>query len=776
MTDEVRNLSSKLGIDTTDFKTAIAGANRELRVLESGFRAGAAGLQDWSKDATGLEMRIKSLTGQMDVQKLKVDALRAEHQRLAEASGVNSRAAKEAEINLNKETATLNKMELELKQDNQALVGLKDGSDKAAEGIKKVETASVSGKDAMLALGGAAKTSVAALLAVVGVALAVAGAVGGLVLSTANASAELTDMSVKTGISTTALQEYNYIANQTGTTLDTITGAQAKLVKGMAGARDEQQKYSDALNSMKPGQKAPELGAMAQAFKDLGVSTTGAGGSLRNADDVFKDAIDALGRIQNPAERDALAMQIFGKSAQELNPLIKAGSAELAKLTKNAHEMGAVMSEEDVAAGAELMDTIDSMKDGFGGITGTLASQLIPLFMYLATALKKVFSSDEFKAGLKAAVEGLKEFSSWAITNIPLIIQQVQAMMPVIVGVLAAIGAAILAFVYTVVIPSAIASITAILPIIAAMLPIIAICAAIGLAVGLLYAAWTADWSGMSANFAEFMASWNAGVRGWQNFGAGFSAKWKEGIAGWQNYFAGVRNQSQASWSAGTTGWGNYFAGLRNQSQSSWSAGIAGWSNYFSGLRNQTQSSWSDGLAGWSNYFSGLGNVFAQGWSNALASAQDFLNDLPNMISNAAGDLLDAGGELVQGLWDGITAGWRDMLADFQELVDLLPQAIKDVLGIHSRSTVGYKLGTFFSQGLGDGMMDELQRAQRAMNRALNGFGPGMGLAGMGAGGGLAAVSNNDNSLQLRANQIIFQGPQTQGTIGAAVRQKARRY
>jgi hypothetical protein len=55
------DLSGKVGLDTTDFKTAIAGMNREIRVIESGFKATAAALGDWGKSASGLEMRIKGI-------------------------------------------------------------------------------------------------------------------------------------------------------------------------------------------------------------------------------------------------------------------------------------------------------------------------------------------------------------------------------------------------------------------------------------------------------------------------------------------------------------------------------------------------------------------------------------------------------------------------------------------------------------------------------------------------------------------------------------------
>ena len=59
-----------------------------------------------------------------------------------------------------------------------------------------------------------------------------------------------------------------------------------------------------------------------KAFQELGVSITDASGQLRDRQEVFYEVIDALGRIENVTERDAVAMDIFGRSAQELNPLI----------------------------------------------------------------------------------------------------------------------------------------------------------------------------------------------------------------------------------------------------------------------------------------------------------------------------------------------------------------------------------------------------------------------------------------------------------------------
>ena len=51
-----------------------------------------------------------------------------------------------------------------------------------------------------------------------------------------------------------------------------------------------------------------------------------------------------FGKMENETERDALAMQILGKSAQELNPLIEAGSARMQELGEQAEAAGYVMS------------------------------------------------------------------------------------------------------------------------------------------------------------------------------------------------------------------------------------------------------------------------------------------------------------------------------------------------------------------------------------------------------------------------------------------------
>ena len=131
-------LNSRLGLDTTDFKTGLQAANRELRVLESGFRASVSTLGDWANSISGVELRQKSLNAQIDIQKNKIAALEENHKRLVETNGKTSISAKNAEVELNKETERLGKMQSELDGTVTALQNLHDGNDAAGRSTKEL--------------------------------------------------------------------------------------------------------------------------------------------------------------------------------------------------------------------------------------------------------------------------------------------------------------------------------------------------------------------------------------------------------------------------------------------------------------------------------------------------------------------------------------------------------------------------------------------------------------------------------------------------------------
>lgn len=168
---------------------------------------------------------------------------------------------------------------------------------------------------------------------------------------------EINTLSKVTGMSTERLQEYTYAADLLDVSVDTISGSLSRLTKNM--------------DSAKSG-----TGEAADAFAALGIDVVDANGNLRDSNAVFDEAIEALGQIENETERDAAAMAIFGRSARELNPMIKAGSKALKGLRKEAHKVGAVLDSDTLDALNNVQDGFDRLKGAWGSLKKQLGAKI----------------------------------------------------------------------------------------------------------------------------------------------------------------------------------------------------------------------------------------------------------------------------------------------------------------------------------------------------------------------------------------------------------------
>lgn len=131
-------LGANFTIDVTQLKAGLAQANRLIRESESEFKAAAAGMGDWTKSQEGLEKRIKSLNDIAGIQEKKVEALKAEYNRLV-AEGLDPTSAKATDLRtkINKETEALNKSKAEIEKQTAALEALQAES---GDTEKKTET------------------------------------------------------------------------------------------------------------------------------------------------------------------------------------------------------------------------------------------------------------------------------------------------------------------------------------------------------------------------------------------------------------------------------------------------------------------------------------------------------------------------------------------------------------------------------------------------------------------------------------------------------------
>lgn len=232
---------------------------------------------------------------------------------------------------------------------------------KAIDGLGQVESKSTSVSNVLGKLGGVAAAGVAAL------GTAAVGAVVGLTAATKSAGeyAENVELTAsKTHLSTQAVQELQYAAKVTHVDIDTITGSMTKLTKSM-------------------GTAAAGNKTTAAAFKELGVQTEDANGHLLSSTDVYSNVITALGQVKNPAERDVLAMQLLGKSATELNPLIDGSAGSIAELAKQAQASGSVLSGTMLDGLGTVDDAFDKLGLGVSAAKNALGLTLMPVLTEL---------------------------------------------------------------------------------------------------------------------------------------------------------------------------------------------------------------------------------------------------------------------------------------------------------------------------------------------------------------------------------------------------------
>lgn len=200
-------------------------------------------------------------------------------------------------------------------------------------------------------------------------AAAVAASIGAVTVKSGKWADDINTMSKVYSIGTKELQQYSAAAELVDVDVETIAKSHSKLTKQMNSAADG-------------------TGASAEAFEKLGISVTNSDGSLRDADAVWQDTISALGQVSNETERDALAMQLMGKSAQELNPLIEDGGETYKNLADTLAKYDLDYIDQSTLDQANAFnDSLDTIK-----ATGMVAFQQIgtQLAAYLAPAMEKV--------------------------------------------------------------------------------------------------------------------------------------------------------------------------------------------------------------------------------------------------------------------------------------------------------------------------------------------------------------------------------------------------
>jgi len=131
---------------------------------------------------------------------------------------------------------------------------------------------------------------------------AATGAVVGLGMmaqSVADARNNLTDLSTRSGVARETIAGLKVAADGSGVSFSKIEGILGRLPKTMSDVQAGSKRQADA-------------------FRALGVSVTNADGTLRDADAVFRESIQAIGGLSSETDKAAAATQLFGRQGTYL--------------------------------------------------------------------------------------------------------------------------------------------------------------------------------------------------------------------------------------------------------------------------------------------------------------------------------------------------------------------------------------------------------------------------------------------------------------------------
>ncbi len=202
---------------------------------------------------------------------------------------------------------------------------------------------------------------------------AVGGAIAAPIVLATKTFAKMGDtvakMAARTGISTEALSELGFAAEQSGADIGTLE----------KGVRRMQQTIVDAERGTKTATDA--LGLFGLTLEELkGLSP----------EDQIKLFADKMEGIEDPTVKAAAAMQVFGRSGAQLIPLLDKGRAGMEALQKQARDLGITISGEDATAAADFTDIMNKLNKAVKAAVFQVGAAMTPVLSKVAKLLTTV--------------------------------------------------------------------------------------------------------------------------------------------------------------------------------------------------------------------------------------------------------------------------------------------------------------------------------------------------------------------------------------------------
>lgn len=240
------------------------------------------------------------------------------------------------------------------------------------------------------ALGTASKVAVGVITAVTSAVVALSAEMRKGIQETADYGDNIDKMSQKMGLSAQTYQEWDFVLQHAGTTMESMKASMKTLANAVEGNNE--------------------------AFTRLGITQEEL--ATLSQEDLFARTIEALQNVEDVTERTYLAGKTLGRGATELGALLNMSAEETEAMKQQLHELGGVMSDEAVKASAQYADSLQNLQTAIGGLKRGVFSEFLPATVDMMDGLTQIFSGDP-DSGIGLISKGVDSFMAQLSDMIP---------------------------------------------------------------------------------------------------------------------------------------------------------------------------------------------------------------------------------------------------------------------------------------------------------------------------------------------------------------------
>jgi phosphoribosylformylglycinamidine (FGAM) synthase PurS component len=345
MARQIKGISVRIDAETKGLNAALKDVRKESNKIGRELYKVNRGLRFSPKSTELLSQKQKLLKNRIDSTKKELNALKQsqdEIEKKFKKGEIDDKQYREFKRDIVQAESKLDTFNSQLKETNRQARNAKFGLDN----LKKAGRALATG------------------MAAAGAAIASAGyVIGREINKTMNYADEVDKLSQKMGLTKEATQEWTFVAEQNGTTLDSLTRALGRFQKNVGDADDG-------------------LTTATRSFNQLGVEISDSSGQLKTMDEIFPETIRKLSDMEDITKRNQIAMNLFGRGGKELIPILNNTTGEIDDLIEKANDLDLVMSDEDIQSWVNFKDATHEVTEEFDALRRNLANDFLP---YLQT-------------------------------------------------------------------------------------------------------------------------------------------------------------------------------------------------------------------------------------------------------------------------------------------------------------------------------------------------------------------------------------------------------